>query len=458
MKKFINRYSIVNLFGYKNISIDFSENCYILVGENGSGKTTILNCLFYVLAQKTDLLSKIRFDKIILEYANNKKIEITKKEIEAKVAKDEGFSNSPFYRSIQRDLKPSQISNLRRIVISDKPQSLKEANVMAELNKLGFNFRTPSNFVYRTITKIVQEQMAEELEHKYDELESILNYNIIFMPTYRRIESSMFNFENMIKKYANGNPFFDAEDINFDFIKNNEEIRYGMRDVQAKIEGITLLINKKTKDSFPMIMANLLTFLSSNNLKSERNCNFDSSVVNIVLDRLGDQITYSVKEQIRKYITSSNLNNDNLNYLISSLVSLYKEQEKLDLAIKQFRDICNRYLFDKQFVYDESSVDLYIELSKTKERLDLECLSSGEKQIVSLFSRICLDIDHNFIVLFDEPELSLSVYWQKTLLKDVLESGKCPFLFAVTHSPFIYEDGLSEYAHSMFDLENYGEK
>lgn len=456
MQKVINKFSIVNLFGYKNISIDFSENCYILVGENGSGKTTILNCLFYVLARKTDLLSKIRFDKIILEYGANKKIEISNNEIEAKVAKDEGFSNSPFYRTIQRDLKSNQVKTLRNIVVSEKPQSIKEAEVLAELNKLGFKFHTPSNFVYRNIVKVVQEQMAEELEHKYDELESTMSYKIIFMPTYRRIESSMFNVENTLKKYMKGNPFFDEDELKYDLITNSELIQYGMRDVQSKIDGITQIINKKTKDSFPVIMGNLLTFLSSSNDNNKIDTSFDSSVVNIVLDRLGDQIKSEVKDQIRNYITSNNLNNGSLNFLIRSMVSLYKEQEKLDLAIKRFRDICNRYLFDKKFVYDESSVDLYIELSETKERLDLECLSSGEKQIVSLFSRICLDIDNQFIVLFDEPELSLSVYWQKTLLKDVLETGKCSFLFSVTHSPFIYDENLSDYAHSMFDIENYG--
>ena len=52
----------------------------------------------------------------------------------------------------------------------------------------------------------------------------------------------------------------------------------------------------------------------------------------------------------------------------------------------------------------------------------------------------------SFIVLFDEPELSLSIFWQKLLLPDIVASQKCKFLLSVTHSPFIFENELSKYA------------
>lgn len=55
-------------------------------------------------------------------------------------------------------------------------------------------------------------------------------------------------------------------------------------------------------------------------------------------------------------------------------------------------------------------------------------------------------------IFFDEPELSLSIEWQKTLLPDILASGKCKFLFATTHSPFIFENDLEEFT---VDLAEY---
>lgn len=63
-----------------------------------------------------------------------------------------------------------------------------------------------------------------------------------------------------------------------------------------------------------------------------------------------------------------------------------------------------------------------------------------------------LEPDNDFIVLFDEPELSLSIYWQKKLLPDILNSKRCDFLLAVTHSPFIFENELLEYTIGLKDF------
>ena len=85
-----------------------------------------------------------------------------------------------------------------------------------------------------------------------------------------------------------------------------------------------------------------------------------------------------------------------------------------------------------------------VELSE-ENSVDLNNLSSGEKQIVSLFAQIYLDIDKKFVMLLDEPELSLSIFWQEKLLSDIYNSGQCEFLLAVTHSPFIFRDSMQEY-------------
>jgi predicted ATPase len=46
----------------------------------------------------------------------------------------------------------------------------------------------------------------------------------------------------------------------------------------------------------------------------------------------------------------------------------------------------------------------------------------------------------NLTILIDEPELNMSIFWQKTFLPDILQSGNVRFLLATTHSPFIFED------------------
>lgn len=143
-------------------------------------------------------------------------------------------------------------------------------------------------------------------------------------------------------------------------------------------------------------------------------------------------------------------------YLLSQLLKIYDSYSIYDRGIKNFVNVCNNYLRGKEFLYNE--VDLNLELVQIDDHtnnsipISLDLLSSGEKQIVSLFSIIYLEPQKNFILLIDEPELSLSIFWQKTLIPDIIKSDKCDFLLAVTHSPFIFENefedntvGLSEF-------------
>ncbi|QNP28840.1 ATP-binding protein [Cylindrospermopsis curvispora] len=95
------------------------------------------------------------------------------------------------------------------------------------------------------------------------------------------------------------------------------------------------------------------------------------------------------------------------------MVDLYEYQKEKDDSINQFATICNNYLNEKQIVYDEANVDISIQNTANDSTIDFRNLSSGEKQIISLFSKIYLEPHEDFIVLFDEPELSLSIEWQR---------------------------------------------
>lgn len=90
-------------------------------------------------------------------------------------------------------------------------------------------------------------------------------------------------------------------------------------------------------------------------------------------------------------------------------------------------------------VYDEFS----------GEKIKLNDLSSGEKQVISLMSILYLYDNNNKIILIDEPELSLSLPWQKLLLPDVDKCNTVSQVIAITHSPFIFDNELSSNATAM---------
>ena len=76
-------------------------------------------------------------------------------------------------------------------------------------------------------------------------------------------------------------------------------------------------------------------------------------------------------------------------------------------------------------------------------------MSSGEKQIVALFSYLFLSDDDSIMILIDEPELSLSVMWQERILEDITEGENCVALVATTQSPFVYDNSLRTDAHAL---------
>jgi len=53
------------------------------------------------------------------------------------------------------------------------------------------------------------------------------------------------------------------------------------------------------------------------------------------------------------------------------------------------------------------------------------------------------------MVLIDEPELSLSLDWQRQILPDVLKAPTCQQVIAITHSPFIFDNELEPFAGSL---------
>jgi len=168
----------------------------------------------------------------------------------------------------------------------------------------------------------------------------------------------------------------------------------------------------------------------------------------VAMEHIGETIFKNGIKAILKSIDFSNIDElkpSTVEDFFSNTVQIYHQQQKKQNAIKAFINVCNPYLFDKQFVYNDKQIKIELVLTKNDRPITLEKLSSGEKQIVSIFSKLYLVSSKKNIVIFDEPELSISMEWQKRLLPDVLESPQCHGVIAATHSPFIFDNDLNVY-------------
>ena len=119
-----------------------------------------------------------------------------------------------------------------------------------------------------------------------------------------------------------------------------------------------------------------------------------------------------------------------------------KKYEVFEALIKKFdlftRIINSRFNFKKVKISKSHGLEI-IDQSDSNKKIDLQQLSSGEKQEIILFYNLIFKTKDNLLLLIDEPEISLHIVWQKKFLEDLLkitENSKIKVILA-THSPQI---------------------
>lgn len=447
----LKRFKINKLFGFRNVNIPFENDIKILIGENGLGKTTVLNCLYYVLSQKYHKLFEIDFERLELAFNDGNKIQFTKRELETYLRFQDRKERRHIPLSIIKQLDPKELE----IFLEDS--SLNERDLEQFVHRFIIKNKiprwAPTHVMLRELRQLVHEPTIKKFIQFGEQMKSYA-LDILYFPTYRRVEEDLKNLGKFRRKITH-----DFED---DFIEEFEEdfqvsddtlIHFGMEDVEKRIEFVKDFISVSTVDGFSKVTGEILSQLLKGfpEIDKAQVDGLDVVTAKIVLHRVGASLSDPDRNEILSLLDKPDdlLKKKELTYFLLNLIEIYNQQKHVDDAIKKFRDVCNNYLEDKEFRYNESSVSIDVYRKGTSDVVFLKKLSSGEKQIISLFSKIYLEFSKNYLVLFDEPELSLSIEWQKQLLPDIVKSEKCKFLLSVTHSPFIFKNELDLFAVGM---------
>ena len=455
---FIKRFEIEELFGIYNVNIPFKDNINIFVGENGLGKTTILNALNYIIQGDSESLAVIEFKKIILTLGDDTKIVITH---------DELMNNNISIRDRNRlyHYLPDDDYNFiaRRIMLEilkeTAPNMLDDKMTREKIYDRivrKYRYDLPPSILEKIYNYVLKDKNFEkELKDSWEY--KIYDYmkkwdRIIYLPTYRRIEE---DFNSYIENSPDKDYYRkDKKKRNFSYLQ------FGMDDVQESIDMACSTLKNNTNEGFKAMTSNLLTNYVNINEKNEKldfnYKNFDASTLDIVFSRLADKIDPSVKNKITDMLDENTVLEDKYHQylisIISELTSIYEKNKQIDDNLENFKNVCNTYLVNKSINYDKFKIECKVEQDNTKQPIMLKNLSSGEKQIISLFSKLYLNLEEKNIILFDEPELSLSILWQKKLVPDIINSNRCSFMAIITHSPFIFDNDFRERA---IDIKEY---
>ncbi len=448
-KNIIKSFAVYGLFGTKDVCINFDENIKILIGENGIGKTQVLNLFYYTLKRDFFKLNEYNFNKLELTFWGERKIEISKKNITDLVRKT---FKDPMIRELIEEIGLEQFQTLRNKFVHGEMNPMQfEREIMLKPSNRNLRRHYSLGRIMRAFEDF--ERLEANSTNKFfdkckNEIKEYLNdTDIMYFPTYRRVEEDLHNLG-----YA-------EEELSFN--QENTLIQFGMDDVQKRFSKIENRIEDLLKKGLSVFLENILKIMIAKDKPSidegifERINEEDLTIIFARAKDLDPDIKAAVLDSVKKRAF-----NDPLSGLIlQKLVELYENQKEWDEAIISFKDTCNKYLVEKKVFYDESGIKIFIKSDLTDEKIELKHLSSGEKQIISMFSKIYLsEANQRFIVLFDEPELSLSMLWQKQLLPDIVNSKKCDFLLAVTHSPFIFNNELKGYAIGLNEYITYTNK
>lgn len=459
----IKKYAINGLFNTQNVVIPFDENIKILIGENGLGKTTILNSLYYVLTKKWHKLIKIPFESIELTFDSNSIIRFSKKQLEAYLMDDKRQRKRGHIQIIAqlKTLIPD-IDKLKQELL--KPDVFNQQAVINHQdiinyiikNKINQHIGAPTGVLVDCFIRL----LTDEFVLVFDDIDKIideqLDTSIMYFPTYRRVEEELQNL-GQLRKISNNDfdfndPFEEEERIELSNIEEETLIQFGMQDVENRIRNVLYQISEMSLTGFTTVTGQVLSQMLKGfpNVDETSLSQLNKADIEIILNRVRGNLSEYDRNNIIGIVESKKLSDKkDLVFFLSKLIGVYETQKELDNRIKNFVTVCNKYLVGKELVFNESSVSIDIIRKKSGQVVRLNQLSSGEKQIVSLFSKIYLEEHSSITVLFDEPELSLSIEWQKLLLPDILSSGKCKFLLAVTHSPFIFKNDLDKFAVGM---------
>jgi len=384
----LSEFAITGLYGQYNTTLKIIDNKLILVAKNGASKTTILKLIFYFLTKQWENLATLEFESITATINGE----------------EYSFNRSEYFQSE---------SPLNRIPDLVKTYPIYEAFITNELQNWSLTeLREKSHYIeflaetYDMPAGLLAKFIETALANRIPEIAFDWEQYIIYLPTYRRIE----------------------EDFTTIFSDFNIQIANYVK---------TIVENDTSSETIG-------TEEGTDNIIAQNSWQPEQIFYNLWSNR--DRERW-LKKKDNQYLELIEFGMDDISYKISETVNSEKDAKATERKLSRYLAVCNKYLHpEKRLEFTENTLRVVLN-DKNASILNLEKLSSGEKQVVALFFHLFIE-DTNAFVIIDEPEISLSLRWQEDILKDILEANVTGFVVA-THSPFVIGTQLKPFAHSI---------
>jgi predicted ATPase len=446
-KPIIESFQMLGIHGYKDISIEFNGTTRIVIAENGAGKTTILSALHAFLNRDFDRFRSISFDSIECKFSKRKQPLILRRSHLTQI-NDSTYETRIAQWAVFGSVEPQEI---KRIILDLNMHARFDYRMHPVLERIYFNSPLSPDEMADEAASIradLDKALPEELKLLAADIANALDpFKVLYLPTYRRVELPL------SRREANRQVRRGARHVTMASRAKwaDHGIQFGLADVEERLNEILEQIQRQSNIGYRVISANIIDdLLEGKRMVTElKSAQLPTSAdLQLFFGRIQTPGSVDRLAAIRNLYDTGEIENESheqLRYFLTKLSRVVDQTKELENNIQQFVAKVNDYLMqssdEKNLVYDSSRMKVIVKNLWTSESVKFDDLSSGEKQVLSILAHLYLNQDKK-IILIDEPELSLSMDWQKRLLPDVVNSPTCAQLLAITHSPFIFDNEL----------------
>ena len=177
----------------------------------------------------------------------------------------------------------------------------------------------------------------------------------------------------------------------------------------------------------------------------------NAEMINKIDLTLVTELDWQLFQLQRKYLDYQvNIGNRIIAVLQSGDPDAAAKAQKLSEPKRMFQDIVDSLFKDTAKKIDRLSNELsFIQYG---EHLTPYQLSSGEKQLLVILLTVLLEEEKPYVLLMDEPEISLHVEWQQKLVDNIRMLNPHAQIILTTHSPAVIMNGWLDAVTDVADI------
>lgn len=414
--------SILGLHGTLTVDVKFNEEITLLVGINGCGKTSVLNVVEWLLKPDMKQLASIDYSRLCLKFSE--------KRVPYALTCTRSASHVTLsLAGSKNQLKPITLRLIPEALWDGEFDSDVYSGLRPDEDELPM-WQLMKSFTKPTVISLDRTISAESEDVEYNETPRGLKQRRA------RVKGPLTYVQEITSsKFAD----YRAKAIFHDSELKTEIVMSALQDPNIHLEGSLPkpLSSNEINDLEAKVVSYLTGTVKTGNIAAQIHHFFKSSKI---LSR--QQSLDSWQQDLLIEFVSSRYRQ------IERMAKAFNDFDKKNAAafkkLDEYLSAVNKFFGDsnKELYFDQSTGCLVFSLldSKSKKRVKraISKLSSGERQILILFTFLAFSSSSQSVFIVDEPELSLHPKWQHEFMETFLGlRSQGTQLVLATHSPDI---------------------